>query len=525
MSDATQLTVYSDFIIGQALTLIPVLFLLVAGFFLLEAGSVRSKNATAILMKNILNVTVGTTGFWLVGGGIAMSETSAGGIIGTQSGLYALSGGLELGSDTLTQWMVGVLFCLTASSIVSGSIAERSVIESYIWWCLWSSVLFYPLLVHWCWNSNGWLYKFGFVDFAGSGVVHTYGAWSSVVAVWMIGPRVERFDASGNWVKEPKSLVGHSALMQSMGTVLLVAGFYAFNGTSVLLTNTTNIQTVSFYAMTLINTALGAIGGSSCAILICRFTGAKYFKLQHINMGVLNGSIAICAGCYMYPAWAAFLLGWLASGMYFLLIKVLNWIKLDDPLDAIPVHGGSGFVGVFGLALFANDPAGSIKGAFFGEFSLLYKQLVGYCVISAMGFFSTLLVLLPFKIFSYLRVSLEDENLGCDVAAGQPAYPEVASKGDFMKFREFLSSRYDYADFERNRVEFQSWLCTENRKEDSVNNPNSRQLDVDQQTMTKSQVLRISGESLVDTLRNGPEQMGSTVTDTHIQAENGDGTQ
>ncbi|KNC77313.1 hypothetical protein SARC_10226 [Sphaeroforma arctica JP610] len=461
MSDNTQDAVTLEtFVVGEILNLLPVLFLLVAGFFLLEAGSVRSKNATAILMKNILNVSVGITGFWLIGGGIAYGS---GPVFGTDGEFYALSAGFNLGAVNLTTWMVGALFALTASSIVSGAVAERSSTESYMWWCLWSSILFYPLIVHWVWNSEGWLAEFGFVDIAGSGVVHSYGAFCAVAAVWMIGPRSERLDATGRWIDDPKSLVGHSSLMQSLGTVLLVAGFYAFNGTSVLTISFDEPDVVQYYALTLVNTALGAMGGGLTAVLMSRFTGKKVYELTHVNMGVINGSIAVCAGCFYYQPWSAYLLGVIATLVYFAVRKLMNKLQLDDPLDAVAVHGGSGFVGVFGLAIFASDPNNEVVGVIHGEFDLLYKQLVGYLVIAAVGLISTVIVLLPLSLAGYTRVSQEIEADGIDISIGQPAYPEVASKGDFIKFREFLTSQNVYSDFEEHRTAFQAWLSKEQR--------------------------------------------------------------
>ncbi|KNC75369.1 hypothetical protein SARC_12106, partial [Sphaeroforma arctica JP610] len=203
-----------QFILGQCLNTVPQIILLVGGFFLLEAGSVRSKNATSILMKNIINMSIGITAFWLIGGGILLGDTSAGGIFGTQAEVYALAGGFSLGETTLTAWMVLVFFGLTSTTIPSGAFAERSTMEMYAWYTWWTNLIFFPLVAHWSWNKNGWLFQWGFHDTAGSSVVHGYGAFTSLAGCYLLGPRLEHVDVNGKWIRKPPTLVGHSVLMQ-----------------------------------------------------------------------------------------------------------------------------------------------------------------------------------------------------------------------------------------------------------------------------------------------------------------------
>eukprot|EP01134_Creolimax_fragrantissima_P002872 CFRG2872T1 len=491
----------TDLALGVSLNLVPVLFLLLGGFFFREAGSVRSKNASVILMKCFLNLSVGATFFWLFGGGVALGE-SAGGIIGIQANLTALSGGVDLGGIVLTKWIILLMYSLTVCAILSGSISERSTLESYMFWCGAANGICFPLIAHWCWNKNGWLYEFGYVDIAGSGVVHAYGAFASIAAVWLLGPRLERIGNGTEWIEASKVFVSHSALMQSLGTILIVAGFYAFTGMSTLLLHLDDSEAILHYSSALINTCIASAGGGLTALAISRVFMHNYM-LENVNMGMLNGSVAISAGCSLYSAYDSFIVGCLSTLVCFSTRKLVLRLRLDDPLNGIAMHGGAGVVGVLGVGLFANDPDGLVQGLFHGGYELIYKQLVGLLVITTFAFLSTLLVFYPWKVLGALRLSEEEELNGLDKTLCAPAYPEVSAKSDFIQFREFLTAHQMHEDYINYREEFKIWMTIEKLASQARVSSNTDNLEQEvNQSETSTGCSSISGQPMFNSSSN-----------------------
>eukprot|EP00121_Abeoforma_whisleri_P016170 Awhi_evm1s14849 len=445
------------------LSMVATLVIMMAGFALLEAGSVRSKNASSIVLKNLFNATLGTVAFFLLGAGISLGE-SWNGIIGTSNFLFldiSFDQDTENSSTSLAvSTFTVLLFSLTASTILSGAIAERAAIMGYIVWLFFSNLLFYPLISHWAYA--GWLGDFGFVDVAGSGTVHVYGGVSCLVGIYLIGPRIGRQeDHSSAFRKDLGNLIGHSVVLASLGAILLFFGFFGFNGSSSLLLALTlenDNAAYYYYATCSLNTLLGAAGGSLCTMALT-FATEKRWSVIEANMGLLSGCISVCAGVGFMPSYAALLGGILAGFSYHGMKLALIKLKLDDSVNAAPVHLGSGAVGLLICALFYNDPVGDNNGVLQGgNGSLLYKQLVGFVVIAVFSAFTTFLVLYPFKYYGLIRASENLESNGFDKNyMKEPAYPEIYAKGDFILFREYLHTNLQFKKYKEDSKKFNAW--------------------------------------------------------------------
>ena len=378
-------------------------FLMQGGFLLLEAGLVRSKNSINVAQKNIADfvlmvVIFGAFGFMLTFG------PSIGGFVGFDTKLIMFN---ELESAWMhTFFVFQLVFCATAATIVSGAVAERTDFNAYLFMVFLIGALIYPVFGHWAWGNllypenKAFLADMGFIDFAGSTVVHSVGAWVALAAVIVIGARIGRFNEQG----EPQRIPGHSAVLASAGAIILVFGWIGFNGGS-------TTAGTSDFAHIVSNTLLaGAMGGFS-QMIFARIHDGVFYPERMIN-GILAGLVAITAGCDVVDSWGALVIG-LGGGVvaHYGGILLTNVFKLDDAVGAIPVHGFAGSWGTIMLAVVGNAERLDL-GNELSRLSLVGIQTSGVLICFAWSFG---LAFIAFKIYSQfksMRVSAEDEMVG-----------------------------------------------------------------------------------------------------------------
>lgn len=415
-------------------------FVMHAGFAMLCAGAIRSKNTMNILLQTVLDAAVSAIAFYLVGFAFAYGKgANPNEVIGDN--LFALSHlKTRYGTAQWQFWFFQWAFAATATTIPAGAVAERFNFNAYLGYSFFISAFVYPVVVHWVWAGNGWLSYFntaaplfhsGMIDFAGSGVVHMVGGLAGLMGAILVGPRMGRFDSNGS----PVDMPGHSATLVVLGTVLLWFGWYGFNpGSQLLVHGTANATVVGRAAVV---TTLGAAGGAiSC--LITGFMRNKAWDLIAICNGALVGLVSITAGSNVIEPWAGILAGFVGGWIFDATCRLWLKLKIDDPLSASPMHGVCGAWGVLFVGLLAKkeyiidsygrDPA-SIwipAGLFYGGEEvgrLLAAQLIGIITITVwvcgcMGIFFAI-----FKFFGKLRISPEEEQAGLDVSKhGGSAY-------------------------------------------------------------------------------------------------------
>ncbi len=394
-----------------------------AGFTAVEAGMVRSKNSINVAFKNLSDFYISCTLFTLVGFGL-MFGASAGGLVGIEPGLAfnAPSSGL------LAFFFFQMVFCGTATTIVSGAVAERMRFSSYCITAVIISALIYPVVGHWVWagafegKSTGWLGQLGFIDFAGSTVVHSVGGWVSLAAVLIIGPRLGRFGEYG------RPIDGHDLTIATLGVFLLWFGWFGFNGgSSLAITEKT--------PMIIINTALsGAAGGlSAMAITWWRYGVPAVDKSMN---GVLAGLVAITAGCHLLTVPMAMFVGAVGGVVCVYGASMLEHMEIDDAVGAVPVHLFAGIWGTLAVALAPDGAWG--EGVSRGQ--QFVNQMTGVVSVALYAFVASYVLLWVVNRFFPLRVTANDERLGLNFAehaAGSSLLDLIvqmdrqARKGDF----------------------------------------------------------------------------------------------
>jgi len=386
-------------------------FFMQAGFALVESGFTRAKNAINIMMKNLMDFSMGTLAFWAVGFGI-MFGTSSTGWFGTTG--FFLSDFTPDGDPwVLVFWMFQVVFAATAATIVSGAMAERTKFSGYLIYSVFLSALIYPIFGSWAWGSllkgSGWLEGLGFIDFAGSTVVHSVGGWAALAGTIVLGPRLGKYTSGGKM----KPILGHSMPMAALGVFILWLGWFGFNPGSTTTADTS-------IAMIFVNTNLAAAAGAVFAM------GTSWLRFGKSEIGMsLNGALAglvgITAGCANVTPGSAIIIGGVAGVLVVFSVLFFDKIKIDDPVGAISVHGVCGAWGTLAAGIF-NIGGTSAK--------ILAVQAIG---IGACFLWVFPAAFLMFKIIDKtigLRVSPEEEMEGLDFAEhGGSAYPDFASVG------------------------------------------------------------------------------------------------
>jgi len=380
-------------------------FLMQAGFAMVEAGFTRAKNACNIMMKNMMDFSVGALAFWAVGFGLMFGTTN--GFFGTTD--FFFSGATGDGEAwNYAFWMFQVVFAATAATIISGAVAERTKFSAYMVYSVFVSALIYPIFGSWAWgslyNGSGWLEGLGFIDFAGSTVVHSVGGWLALAGAIVVGPRLGKYTKEG----KVKPIPGHNIPVAALGVFLLWFGWYGFNPGS----TTTGDTSIAIIAVT---TTLAAAAGAVAAML---FTWFKYGK-SDIGMtlnGALAGLVGITAGCANVTAVSAVIIGLVAGVLVVLSVLFFDKIKIDDPVGAVSVHGVCGAWGTLAAGIF--DTAGfSLK--------VVGVQLIGIgaCFVWALG--TGLILFKAIDLVIGMRVSKEEEMAGLDFSEhGASAYPD-----------------------------------------------------------------------------------------------------
>lgn len=382
-----------------------------AGFSMLEAGLVRSKNTTEILTKNVALYAIACFMYMLFGYNIMYGDAVNSFIPGfdwllgpehTAQAVKASGGDIVYAKSS--DFFFQVVFVATAMSIVSGAVAERMKLWTFLGFAVIMTGFIYPVQGYWKWGE-GFLHQMGFQDFAGSGVVHLAGAAAALAGVLLLGPRKGKYQDNGAIVPIP----GANLPLAALGTFILWLGWFGFNGGSQLAVS--NIENANAVAKVFVNTNAAAVGGVIAALFLSRIMFKKIDLTMMLN-GALAGLVAITAEPLAPSAGCATLVGMAGGVLVMLSIVFLDRKRIDDPVGAISVHG---VVGLWGLiaVVFTNSDA-SLSG-----------QLIGAATIFAWVFFVSLLVWWLFKITFGLRVSKEDEFSGLDVAdCGLEAYPE-----------------------------------------------------------------------------------------------------
>eukprot|EP01095_Lingulamoeba_sp_RSL-Kostka_P013850 TRINITY_DN5847_c3_g1_i1.p1 TRINITY_DN5847_c3_g1~~TRINITY_DN5847_c3_g1_i1.p1 ORF type:complete len:469 (+),score=135.48 TRINITY_DN5847_c3_g1_i1:340-1746(+) len=418
-----------------------IIFLMQLGFAFLEAGSVRSKNVTSILLKNIIDAALGGIVYWACGYAFAYGtyDDNNNPFIGYFQ--FFLS---ETRVSEYIQFFFQYVFAATASTITSGCMAERTHIHAYIVFTILFTGFAYPIATHWTWSEDGWLADLDYVDFAGSSLVHCIGGVSGLVGAILVGARIGRFE-EGKTVPIP----GHSTVLVTIGFFILWFGFFSFNACST--GSITSQESFEESSRAMINTTLGGCGGAITALLLKKISlkkseieikedttlnvwhifGGSFSLIATVNGG-LAGMVAICAGANVYQPWGGFIVGIIGAILYIVCEKMIILFKIDDPLNAAPVHLGAGIWGTLAVSIFANDKVydnhllenGGILYSWSGNsFLSLGIQAMGLTVIILWASLFAVISFLPLKILGLLRVSPQIEEEGIDFNEGEPAYP------------------------------------------------------------------------------------------------------
>ena len=380
-------------------------FLMQAGFTLVESGMTRAKNAVNIAMKNLLDICVGSLTFWLVGYSLMYGDTSNGWFF--WSGLFQGEG-----ADLFFQTM----FAATTATIVSGAIAGRTKYTTYIIFSIVMTAVIYPISGGWQWQGSGWLTEMGFIDFAGSSIVHSVGGWAALVAAFMVGPRIGKF-VNGKVLPIP----GHNQVLATLGVFILWFGWFGFNGGSQLAWG--GVDAIAASNVVLITNLSAAAGGLGALITTWIWYGKPNLG-QTLN-GCLAGLVSITAGCGNMSAGGAVLAGLIGGVLVVFSIEFIEKkLKIDDAIGAASVHGVAGAWGTLVIGLWGIDGDTAIGLFNGGGATQLGTQAIGVLAYAAWAVGLSFIVLGILKATMGLRVSKEVEIEGLDISEhGSIAYP------------------------------------------------------------------------------------------------------
>ncbi len=395
-------------------------FFMQAGFAMVEAGFTRAKNAGNIMMKNLMDFSLGGMAYWAVGFGLMFGASN--GFTGASDFFVNFDNSNIDGQWGYTFWFFQVVFAATAATIVSGAMAERTKFSGYLVYSFFISLFIYPVFGHWAWgnllnsgnaDSGAWLAKRGFIDFAGSTVVHSVGGWAALAGAIVLGPRIGKFDKDG----KPRPIPGHSLTLAALGVFILFFGWFGFNAGSTTAAN----GTVSRIA---VNTLLAACGGAFSALM---FSWAK-FKAPDIGMslnGTLAGLVAVTAPCATITPLGGILIGLCAGVIVVVAVLFFDSIKVDDPVGAVSVHGVCGAFGTIAAALFHEN---LFTGAEYDLMGQLTTQLIGVGTAFLWTFPTAFILFQVIKRTIGLRAHPEEEMAGLDLSEhGANSYPDFAS--------------------------------------------------------------------------------------------------
>ena len=370
--------------------------LMQAGFTALESGCTRAKNTINVAIKNLIDFIVSVFVFWLIGYCLMFGESN-GGWMGSFN--VALSDSPK--PMDYASFVFQATFAGTATTIVSGAVAERIRFIAYVIVCLFVTAIIYPVSGHWIWGSGGWLAELHMVDFAGSTVVHSLGAWVGLAGAIMLGPRLGRFNPDNSANK----ISGHSLVLAVIGVLVLWFGWFGFNGGSTL-------EASGAVAKIVANTMLAAAtGGVSCFFLSMFLTKGE-IQIEKLLNGVIGGLVAITAGCAVVEPTGAVMIGFLAGLLvYFSEWLVLHILRVDDPVNVVAAHGVAGAWGTLALAFFAPVENLPLKDVW----AQAGVQLQGIVAVFIWGFGGGLVIFGLLRQLNFLRVSPDGERQGLNI--------------------------------------------------------------------------------------------------------------
>lgn len=377
------------------------IFTMQLGFAMVETGTVRSKNTINVAMKNLIDTIFGVICFWIIGFGL-MFGNDMGGILGTTDFLIS-------GRDPAQNgfFFFEVMFAATSITIVSGAVAERMKFNGYVVVSIVVISFIYPLFGHWAWSDNGWLKQLGFIDFAGSTVVHSMGAWIGLAGAIVLGPRLGRFRKG-----EIKHFAPSNHNFIVFGVFILWFAWFAFNAGSLLAFN-------SSVTIILLNTLISGSFGGFGAYLISLFL-KKGVGVELFSFGIIAGLVGITAGCAEFTTIEAAFVGFISAFvMYFFDQLLLKRFRIDDPLSVVGIHGFAGAWGTFAVGLFAPLREGMSRLEFIGV------QSLGIIAAFLFAFGTGLILFLILYRFNSLRVSRRNEVIGLNVAEHHARLPWV----------------------------------------------------------------------------------------------------
>jgi len=386
-------------------------FIMHLGFSFLEIGLTRQKNTINILFKNFFIITMGLLVYCIGGFNLMYPgfEEGASGILKFAGfGITAPEGGMDFGyaNGGYTWWtdfLFQGMFAATAATIVSGAVAERIKLSSFMIFSIIYVGLVYPIVGSWKWGG-GFLDGWGFYDFAGSTLVHSVGGWAALIAIYILGARVGKFDSQG----KPRALLGHNIPLAAAGVLILWLGWFGFNGGSVLSADP------SLTSLTLVTTSLAAAAGGVSAATFSHFLYKNYDLTMFMN-GIFGGLVCITAGADQMSPTDAIIIGVIAGIIIVLGVALVDKLKLDDPVGAVAVHLICGIWGTLAVGIF---------GAMAGLNQFLI-QLAGVGIIGLFCVSTAAIILVTIKATIGIRVSREEEIKGLDLAEhGMDAYAD-----------------------------------------------------------------------------------------------------
>ncbi len=385
-------------------------FIMHMGFATLEAGFVRKKNTVNILFKNTMIIAIGLLTYYVLGFNLMYPGTNAGGFFGFSGfGLTmpaGAAGAIDYADGTYTYWtdfIFQAMFAATAATIVSGAVAERIKLNSFLVFATIFVAISYPITGMWKWGG-GWLDALGFYDFAGSSLVHSVGGWGALAAILLLGPRLGKYSKDGI-----KPIPGHNIPLAAIGVFMLWFGWFGFNGGSVLSADPVAVSLV--FVTTCLAAAAGAIGSF--------FTSYWLYKSHDLSMvlnGILGGLVGITAGANVMTPGDSIIIGLIAGVIIPFSVVFFDKRKLDDPVGATSVHLVCGIWGTLAVGIF-----GSMAG-----WAQLLAQLEGIAAVGIFTFSFAFGTLYLIKVFMGLRVTEEDEVKGLDLAEhDMQAYQDI----------------------------------------------------------------------------------------------------
>ena len=416
------------YIIGAILV-----FFMQCGFAMLETGLTRAKNAGNIIMKNMMDFCIGTVMFMLLGYSLmGIGDAAANGFIGKPMTIFTMGG------DSFAQFFFNLVFCATAATIVSGALAERTRFSAYCVYSAVISLIIYPVEAGWGWGSEGWLVKWGFIDFAGSGLIHAVGGLCALIGAIILGPRIGKYtrDDNGKVIKV-NAIPGHNLTLAALGVFILWFCWYGFNGAAA--------ADLEQFARICVNTTISP-AVATCVTMIFTWVLNKKPDVSMCLNASLAGLVAVTAGCHIVEFWAAAVIGIVCG---FLVVGACNLIDMkmhvDDPVGAVGVHFANGVWGIIAVGLFAvPELAGNDGGLFYGSGVLFGKQIAGELAILA---WTAVLITITFLAIKYLPRAVgalkEGNGLRCPAEA-EISGLDISEHGLATAYADFLPSSPSY---------------------------------------------------------------------------------